>query len=71
MSYVPEFAPDAQSQWRELEVELQEVVLDELEILLANPPPPPKDSFYHDARYLNEKGETTCSFVSTSIAPAS
>jgi hypothetical protein len=38
MSFVPGFAPDAQSQWRELDTELQELVLDEMERLVANPP---------------------------------
>jgi mRNA-degrading endonuclease RelE of RelBE toxin-antitoxin system len=38
MSYALDVAPDAQSQWRELDVELQEVVLDELDLLANNPP---------------------------------
>src|SRR5438045_8962961 len=38
MSFVPGFAPDALSQWRELDFELQELVLDELERLAADPP---------------------------------
>lgn len=54
MSFVPEFAPDAKSQWRELDPVLQEMVLDELELLLANPPAPPKREFYHDFRHEEE-----------------
>jgi hypothetical protein len=38
MSFVPGFAPDALSQWRALDFELQELVLDELERLAINPP---------------------------------
>ncbi len=30
MSYVPGFAPDAFADWRELSIEFQEIVLDEL-----------------------------------------
>ena len=48
MSFVPDFAPDAKSQWRELAVELQELVLDEMEKLAQNPPPPPTSVVYHD-----------------------
>jgi hypothetical protein len=51
MSFVPGFAPDAKSQWLELDPVLQEMVLDELESLLANPPTPPKHEFYHDFRH--------------------
>ena len=35
MSYALEFAPDAMSQWRELDVGLQEAVLDALEVIAA------------------------------------
>lgn len=38
MSFALDFAPDAKSQWRDLEIEVQEVVLDEMERLAANPP---------------------------------
>ena len=38
MSFVPGFAPDALAQWRALEFELQELVLDEVERLALNPP---------------------------------
>lgn len=37
MNLTPVFAPDAKSQWRELDVELQEMVLDEMEKLAAQP----------------------------------
>jgi len=40
MSFVPGFAPDAASQWRELDPVLKEMVLDELAGLCATPPPP-------------------------------
>ena len=36
MNFALEFAPDAKSQWRELEVELQEVSLDALDSFAAN-----------------------------------
>ena len=35
MSFTPGFAPDAKSQWLELDFELQELVLDEMEKLAA------------------------------------
>ena len=38
MSLTPAFAPDAKSQWRELDIELQELVLDELENVARHPP---------------------------------
>ena len=38
MSYVPVFAPDAYTDWRELTTEFQEIVLDEIEGLAAKPP---------------------------------
>jgi hypothetical protein len=41
MSYALEFAPDAQSEWRELDVGLQELVLDELDALASHPPAKP------------------------------
>lgn len=41
MSYALEFAPDARSQWRELDLGLQELVLDELDALTAHPPAKP------------------------------
>ena len=33
MSFTPGFAPDAQSEWHDLDFELQELVLDELDRL--------------------------------------
>ena len=38
MSLTPAFAPDAFSQWRALDIEFQEVVLDEVERLCLSPP---------------------------------
>jgi hypothetical protein len=38
MSFVPDFAPDARSQWQALDILLQEMVLDEIERLAASPP---------------------------------
>ena len=48
MSFVPAFAPDAQSQWRGLDIQLQELVLDEMERLASNPPLPPTSMAYGD-----------------------
>ena len=39
MSLTPGFAADAKSQWRELDPERQEIVLDVLDRLTINPPP--------------------------------
>jgi hypothetical protein len=38
MSLTPAFAPDARSQWQELEPVLQELVLDEMDALASDPP---------------------------------
>ena len=38
MSLTPAFAPDAFSQWRALDIEFQEAVLDEVERLCLSPP---------------------------------
>lgn len=54
MNFVPEFAPDARSQWQELPPLLQELVLDELEVLLRSPPPPGKNEFTHDFVHEDE-----------------
>ena len=49
MSYALEFAPDARSEWGELEVGLQELVLDELDALAARPPAKPSGAvLLHD-----------------------
>ena len=48
MSYAPGFAPDGHADWRELELELQERVLDEVDRIAANPPPPPATIFLDD-----------------------
>lgn len=48
MSYVPGFAPDGKIDWRELDPELQERVLDELERLAADPPLPPATTLLTD-----------------------
>jgi hypothetical protein len=57
MSFVPEFAPDASSQWRELDPEAQERALDAIEALLANPPPPPVIALYHDVYWADDHAE--------------
>ena len=57
MSFVPEFAPDALSQWRELEPGLQELVLDGVEHVLAHPPAPPVVAIYHDVYRADEHAE--------------
>ncbi|HEX4796593.1 MAG TPA: hypothetical protein VH370_22570 [Humisphaera sp.] len=38
MSYALVFAPDAKSQWLELDVRLQELVLDEADDMASHPP---------------------------------
>ena len=38
MSFAPGFAPDGLAQWRALDFELQELVLDEVERLAIDPP---------------------------------
>ena len=38
MTFTPVFAPDAHSQWRALEIEFQEAVLDKLDRLCQSPP---------------------------------
>ena len=52
MSFVPEFAPDTKSQWRDLDSLVQELVLDDLESLAAHPPGPRivtlRPDFIHD-----------------------
>jgi hypothetical protein len=48
MSYALDFAPDAYSQWRELEAELQELALDEADRVADNPPPPPVQEMVRD-----------------------
>jgi hypothetical protein len=47
MSYALDFAPEAQRAWRDLDVQLQEVVLDELD-RLAQTPRPSSSDFVHD-----------------------
>jgi len=54
MSFTPDFVPDAKSQWRELDVELQEIVLDELEKLASNPPPDVGGLIEHD--FAHDRG---------------
>jgi hypothetical protein len=48
MSFSLEFAPDTELQWRELDLELQELILDEMENLAANPPSASKYYAYRD-----------------------
>lgn len=54
MSFVPVFAPDAKSQWQELEPVLQELVLDELESLLLDISAQARREFYHDFLYEDD-----------------
>ncbi len=42
MSYTPVFAPDAQSQWRALDIRFQELALDEVERLCDSHPAGPE-----------------------------
>jgi hypothetical protein len=49
MSYALDFAPDAYSQWRELEPQLQELALDEADRTADSPPPPPVQEIVRDA----------------------
>jgi hypothetical protein len=48
MNYVPGFAPDGKADWLELEPDLQELVLDEMDRLALDPPPPPATLFLTD-----------------------
>ena len=48
MSFTPGFAPDAQSQWQDLDFELQELVLDEMDKVAANPAPAIRGVLQHD-----------------------
>ena len=57
MSCAPGFAPDGKADWRESETELQEQVLDEMERIAANPPPPPATMFLTD--FVCETSEAT------------
>jgi hypothetical protein len=54
MVFVPEFAPDAESQWHDLPPILQELVWDEIE-RLVHAPPPGKEEFIHD--FVHEDAE--------------
>ena len=49
MSLVPDFAPDAKSQWHSLQLYDQELVLDEIDRLCEHPPV--KDSFVSEVIY--------------------
>jgi hypothetical protein len=48
MSYALDIAPDAKSQWRELPVDIQELVLDNLDHLCDAPPTNAPEEFYYD-----------------------
>jgi len=48
MSFVSEFAPDTRSQWHELDWDLQELIIDEMEYLAANPPGTYQEHVYRD-----------------------
>ena len=49
MSLTPAFAPDAKSQWQDLEPVLQELVLDVLDEIAVNPPTMPQGTLQRDA----------------------
>jgi DNA-binding response OmpR family regulator len=57
MSFGPEFAPDAKSQWLELDPVLQELVLDEIERLIQRPSALPRREFYHDLVHEDQNGK--------------
>lgn len=50
MDFVPEFAPDAESQGHELGLVLQELVWDKVEEVVHTPPPDSRDSSGHRSR---------------------
>jgi len=52
MSYVPVFAPDAFTDWREFSVALQEIVLDEVDRLAAHPPSSPQEVVREHAEHV-------------------
>ena len=53
MSFSPDFAPDAQAKWKQLDPDLQEQVLDAIEDALVTPPPPdPSDPKGVETRIL-------------------
>jgi hypothetical protein len=54
MSFTPGFAPDAKSQWHELDFEFQELVLDELDKLAANLPIAVRGVIEHDFVHRRE-----------------
>ena len=56
MSFVPGFAPDTKSQCLELSPILQELVLDEMERLASNSPPPPGEVFEIDFAATDASG---------------
>ncbi len=66
MSFTPRFAPDAESQWHELDFELQELVLDEMERLAANPPRTIRGFARHDFM-LDRPGERHYVFLRLAI----
>jgi hypothetical protein len=56
MSYVLDFGLDAQTEWRALDVAVQEVVLDEFDRLTADPSIVPAGRHVHD--FVYEAGGT-------------
>jgi hypothetical protein len=65
MVFVPEFAPDAESQWHDLPPILQELVWDEIE-RLVHAPPPGKEEFIHD--FVHEDAESWHYYSSASMS---
>jgi mRNA-degrading endonuclease RelE of RelBE toxin-antitoxin system len=66
MSYAIVIAPDAYSQWRALDPMIQELTLDELEAIAANPPIPPDDDVVRDFAYKTG-GDTQVVFLRFSV----
>ena len=54
MTFTPEFAPDAKSQWLELDVDLQEKVLDEIEQMILDASSATLPEIYRDAVFSRE-----------------
>jgi hypothetical protein len=55
MSLMPAFAPDAKSQWQELDAELQELVLDELDAIAIHPPFDQRGEVRRDTVHQSDK----------------
>jgi hypothetical protein len=69
MSYAIVIAPDAYSQWRALDPVLQELTLDELDAIAANPPTPPDDDVVRDFAFDFSESPATLPYLMIPIAP--